>query len=85
MSASILNSTVLDNNAGGTQHSCLLDPSHYPRLFAYPFKAIPGKRQVSFSPILHRQQTVERIATKEPDVYYQLPSRWPSSLCFLQE
>ena len=85
MSTSNPSSPVLDYNAGCTQHCCLLDPSHYPRLFAYLSKAIPGKRHISFSHVLHRQQTVERIATKESDVYYQLPSRWPSPLFFLQE
>ncbi|WP_239289633.1 hypothetical protein [Candidatus Nitrotoga sp. 1052] len=76
MSASNPNSAVLDYDTGCAQHLCLLDARHDPRLFAYPSKAMPGKHQVSSFLAWHRQQTVERIATKEPDVYCQLSSRW---------
>lgn len=78
-------SPVLDYDARYTWHSCILDPSHVPRLFAYPSKAMLNKRQVSSFLVWHQQQTVERIAMKEPDVYCQLSSRWLSQLCFLQE
>ncbi len=85
MSASNPNSAVLDYDAGYAQHLCLLDPSHDPRLFAYPIKAIPDRRQVASFLVWHRQQSVKRIAIKDPDVYCQLPSRWRIPFCFLQE
>ncbi|CAG9933612.1 conserved protein of unknown function [Candidatus Nitrotoga arctica] len=85
MSASNSRAFVLDYDAGGTQLLCLSDSSLGLRLLAYPSKAMPGKRQVSFFHVGHPQQMVERIATKASDAYYQPPSRWPSSLFFLQE
>ena len=85
MSASNPNSSVLDYDTGCAQHLCLLNPSHDPRLFTYPSKAMPGKHQVSSFLAWFRQQSVTRIAIKEPDMYCQPPLRWLSPLCFLQE
>lgn len=72
MSASNPSASVLDYDAGGLQNLYLSESSRDSRLFAYPSKAILGKRQVSFFSICHQQPMVERIATKAFDVYYQL-------------
>lgn len=85
MSASNPNSAVLDYDAGCAQHLYLLDPSHDPGLFAYPSKAMPDRHQVSSFLVWHRQQSVKRIAIKEPGVYCRPPSQRLSPLCFLQE
>lgn len=63
---------VLNHDAGSLQHLCLFESSHASRLFVYLFKAVLGKRQVSFFPIRHPQSMVKRITTKILNVYYQL-------------
>ncbi|MFZ1545510.1 MAG: hypothetical protein WAT12_00165 [Candidatus Nitrotoga sp.] len=85
MSVSNPDYAVSGNDAGYTWHSSILDLCHDPRLFTYPSKVMLDKRQVSSFQVWYRQQTLERIAMKEPDVYCQLSSRWLSPLCFLQE
>ena len=76
MSASNPNSDVFYHDAGRTQHWRRLDPSHDPRLFAYPDKIMPDRRQVWPLLVWHRQQLVERITTYLSDVCCQLPSQW---------
>lgn len=85
MSVSHPNSALLDYVAGCVQYLYLFDPSHDPRLFAYPSKIILDRRQIPSLLVWHDQQPVERIATKKPDGYCQLSSRWRNPLCLLQE
>jgi hypothetical protein len=68
---------VFNYDAESLKRLCLFDfeLSHDPMLFAYSFKAMPGKRLAPFFPICHSQSTIERIDTKVSkvsDVYHQL-------------
>lgn len=54
---------IFDKDAEGIRYLFRLDPSHDPRLSAYPSKAMVERRMVFVTPP-HRRQSVEQITTK---------------------
>jgi hypothetical protein len=85
MSASNSKSDVFDHDAASTWHWCRLDPSHDPKVFTYPPKALPVIGQGSLLLDWHRQLSVEQITTMHRIYCCQLPSRRLGHYAFHKE